>query len=322
MSIIKTGRKAVDIATAQKAFPAIVGMLVLMLFFPQSGFYSAYNLIDLLNSTSILLILAFGVTLTVISGGCDLSIGGILAVSGVIAIQLMNVLPMWLAIAVTLLTGAFMGFVNGFLVVQQKTEPFIITLGTGLLLTGVAQQLTDARPIVCNNPHFVELAHGRLLFFIPNLVMVMLVVFLLTHLLMRYTQFGRNCYAIGGDYEVAMNSGINVVKTKWLTFVICGFLSALAGIMLSAKLNSGSSIYGESSALVVNCGVVVGGTSFAGGVGGIPQSALGLLVFGILANAMNMLGIQSYIQILLQGGVIVGIIWLDCFTNKRKRESV
>jgi ribose/xylose/arabinose/galactoside ABC-type transport system permease subunit len=119
-----------------------------------------------------------------------------------------------------------------------------------------------------------------------------------------------------------MNSGINVVKTKWLTFVICGFLSALAGIMLSAKLNSGSSIYGESSALVVNCGVVVGGTSFAGGVGGIPQSALGLLVFGILANAMNMLGIQSYIQILLQGGVIVGIIWLDCFTNKRKRESV
>jgi ribose transport system permease protein len=157
---------------------------------------------------------------------------------------------------------------------------------------------------------------------VPNLVIIMVVIFALSAWLMRYTQFGRNLYAIGGDYEVARYSGIDVVRTKWLAFVISGACAALAGVLLSSKLNTGSAIYGEMTALVVNCGVVVGGTSFAGGIGGIPQSALGLLVFGMLDNAMNMLNITSYVQIGLKGIVIVGIIWLDCFVQKRKREAV
>ena len=308
------------LATKQKAFLAIVGMLAVMAFFP-TNFYTAFNLLDMLNSTSILLILAFGVTLTVISGGCDLSIGGILVVAGIIAIKLLDVMPMWAAILCALAFGAFVGFVNGFLVVQQKTEPFIITLGMGMLLTGVAQQLTDARPVPASNPDFMMIGNGDF-FGVPYLVIIMLVCFAAAHWLMRYTAYGRNLYAIGGDYEVALYSGINVVRTKWIAFVISGMAAALAGVLLSSKLNTGSSIYSETAALIVNCGVVVGGTSFAGGIGGIPQSALGLLVFGILDNAMNMLGISSYIQILLKGAVIVGIIWMDCFYRKRKRELV
>ena len=314
------GTSLLALATKQKAFLAIVGMLVAMAFFP-TNFYTAFNLLDMLNSTSILLILAFGVTLTVISGGCDLSIGGILVVAGIIAIKLLDVMPMWAAILCALAFGAFVGFVNGFLVVQQKTEPFIITLGMGMLLTGVAQQLTDARPVPASNPDFMMIGNGDF-FGVPYLVIIMLVCFVAAHWLMRYTAYGRNLYAIGGDYEVALYSGINVVRTKWMAFVISGMAAALAGVLLSSKLNTGSSIYGETAALIVNCGVVVGGTSFAGGIGGIPQSALGLLVFGILDNAMNMLGISSYIQILLKGAVIVGIIWMDCFYQKRKRELV
>ena len=314
------GTSLLALATKQKAFLAIVGMLVAMAFFP-TNFYTAFNLLDMLNSTSILLILAFGVTLTVISGGCDLSIGGILVVAGIIAIKLLDVMPMWAAILCALAFGAFVGFVNGFLVVQQKTEPFIITLGMGMLLTGVAQQLTDARPVPASNPDFMMIGNGDF-FGVPYLVIIMLVCFAAAHWLMRYTAYGRNLYAIGGDYEVALYSGINVVRTKWMAFVISGMAAALAGVLLSSKLNTGSSIYGETAALIVNCGVVVGGTSFAGGIGGIPQSALGLLVFGILDNAMNMLGISSYIQILLKGSVIVGIIWMDCFYRKRKRELV
>ena len=308
------------LATKQKAFLAIVGMLAVMAFFP-TNFYTAFNLLDMLNSTSILLILAFGVTLTVISGGCDLSIGGILVVAGIIAIKLLDVMPIWAAILCAVAFGAFVGFINGFLVVQQKTEPFIITLGMGMLLTGVAQQLTDARPVPASNPDFMMIGNGDF-FGVPYLVIIMLVCFVAAHWLMRYTAYGRNLYAIGGDYEVALYSGINVVRTKWIAFVISGAAAALAGVLLSSKLNTGSSIYGETAALIVNCGVVVGGTSFAGGIGGIPQSALGLLVFGILDNAMNMLGISSYIQILLKGSVIVGIIWMDCFYRKRKRELV
>ena len=314
------GTSLLALATKQKAFLAIVGMLAVMAFFP-TNFYTAFNLLDMLNSTSILLILAFGVTLTVISGGCDLSIGGILVVAGIIAIKLLDVMPMWAAILCALAFGAFVGFINGFLVVQQKTEPFIITLGMGMLLTGVAQQLTDARPVPASNPDFMMIGNGDF-FGVPYLVIIMLACFVAAHWLMRYTAYGRNLYAIGGDYEVALYSGINVVRTKWIAFVISGMAAALAGVLLSSKLNTGSSIYGETAALIVNCGVVVGGTSFAGGIGGIPQSALGLLVFGILDNAMNMLGISSYIQILLKGAVIVGIIWMDCFYRKRKRELV
>ena len=320
MSIIASSSPLLRLATKQKAFVAIVGMLLLMAFFP-TNFYTVFNLLDMLNSTSILLILAFGVTLTVISAGCDLSIGGIMVVAGIVAIKLLDVMPMWGAIVVALIFGALVGAINGFLVVHQKTEPFIITLGTGMLLTGVAQQLTDARPVPASNPDFMMIGNGDF-YGVPYLVIIMLVCFAATHWLMRYTQYGRNLYAIGGDYEVAMYSGINVVRTKWLAFVISGVAAALAGVLLSSKLNTGSSIYGETAALVVNCGVVVGGTSFAGGIGGIPQSALGLLVFGILDNAMNMLGISSYVQILLKGSAIVGIIYMDCFYQKRKRELV
>jgi ribose/xylose/arabinose/galactoside ABC-type transport system permease subunit len=157
---------------------------------------------------------------------------------------------------------------------------------------------------------------------VPNLVLIMLVCFAFSYWLMRYTQFGRNLYAIGGDYDVARYSGINVIRTKWIGFVISGAAAGLAGVLLSSKLNTGSPVYGETTALVVNCGVVVGGTSFAGGIGGIPQSALGLLVFGLLDNIMNMLNITSYYQVMLKGAVIVGIIWMDCFANKRRREFV
>ena len=150
----------------------------------------------------------------------------------------------------------------------------------------------------------------------------MLVCFAASYALMRFTAFGRNLYAIGGDYEVARYSGIDVIRTKWLAFVISGAAAGLAGVLLSSKLNTGSPVYGETTALVVNCGVVVGGTSFAGGIGGIPQSALGLLVFGLLDNVMNMLGITSYYQVLLKGAVIVTIIWMDCFNQKLKREAV
>ncbi len=314
-------KTVVKFASQQKALVAVLAMLVMMLFFP-TNFYTPFNLFDLLNSSSILIILACGVTMTVISGGVDLSIGGVLVVSGILAIQLMDSMNMWLAIFLALLFGAFVGFINGFLVVQQKTEPFIITLGMGMTLTGVAQQLTNARPVIAKNPAFDQLSNTKILGSITTLVLVMIVIIVISHYVMRYTQFGRNCYAIGGDYEVARYSGIDVIKTKWATFVISGVLAALAGILLSSKLNSGSSVYGESTAMIVNCGVVVGGISFAGGVGNIPKAVLGLLVFGVLDNALNMLSIQSYMQILVKGIVIIAIIWMDSYSRKRKRELV
>jgi ribose transport system permease protein len=308
------------ILNKQKAVPAIAIILIVMAF-SGTEFYTAYNVLDMLNSSSILVILGLGVTLTVIAGGCDLSIGGILVVSGILSIQLQDFMPMPLALALAVLFGTLVGVVNGFLVVQQKTEPFIITLGVGLALTGIAQQLSDAHPVPAKNSQFMMIANGDV-YGVPNLVIIMIIAFVFFAWLMRFTAFGRNLYAIGGDYDVARYSGINVIKEKWIAFVVSGTTAALGGVLLSSKLNTGSAIYGDFTALVVNCGVVVGGTSFAGGVGGIPQSALGLLVFGLLDNAMNMLTIPSWYQLMLKGAVIVAILWLDSHAQKRKRMAV
>ena len=139
---------------------------------------------------------------------------------------------------------------------------------------------------------------------------------------MRFTSFGRNCYAIGGNYEVAKYSGIKVVPIKWTAFVISGITAALAGVLLASRVNTGSSVYGDTTGMLVNCGVVIGGTSFAGGVGGIRESFIGLFVIQMLTNVMSMLGLDSYYQKLFEGILIVLIIGLDCFVRMRKRASV
>ena len=316
------GKRSLRALTKQKAIIAILIMLIVMLFF-KTKFYTSYNLLNVLKDAAVNEIIAFGVTLTVIAAGCDLSVGGVMCLSGIVSIQLINGgMNVWLAILIAVLCGAAVGFINGFLVVQQKTEAFIITLGTGMLIKGINQQLTDAHPVSCTNMEFMKIANGKIGGVLPNLALFMIVIGLLVYALLRYTSYGRNLYALGGDYDVAKYSGINVISTKWIAFILSGTLAAVAGVLLSSKLNTGSSIYGDDTALMVNCGVVVGGTSFAGGVGGILQSFIGLMVLQLLTNCMNMLGIAPYLQQVCQGIVIVAIIWLDCFGRKRKREDV
>jgi len=316
------GKRSLRALTKQKAIIAILIMLIMMLFF-KTNFYTSYNLRNVRKDAAVNESIAFGVTLTVIAAGCDLSVGGVMCLSGIVSIQLINSgMNMWLAILLAVLSGAAVGFINGFLVVQQKTEAFIITLGTGMLIKGINQQLTDAHPVSCTNMEFMKIANGKIGGVIPNLALYMIVIGLLIYALLRYTSYGRNLYALGGDYDVAKYSGINVISTKWIAFILSGALAAVAGVLLSSKLNTGSSIYGDDTALMVNCGVVVGGTSFAGGVGGILQSFIGLMVLQLLTNCMNMLGIAPYLQQVCQGVVIVAIIWLDCFGRKRKREDV
>lgn len=308
-------------ATNSKALLAIIIIMVIMIF-PKTNFYTTYNFIDILNSSAVNMILGFGVTIVVIAGGSDLSIGGTLSLSGIVTIKLMDKIGLVPAIIVSILLGAFIGFINGFLVVHQKTEPFIITLGMGLFLTGISQEITDGRSIAGTKEAFQKISNTKLVFGVTSLVLIMLLMLLLTHFLMRYTQFGNNCYAIGGNYEVALYSGIDVIKTKWMTFVLCGMIAAFAGVLQSAKLNSGSYVYGEPVAMLINCGVVIGGVSFAGGIGNIPKAAIGLLMIGVLQGAMFMLNIQSYVQTLITGLVVILVIWLDSYELKVKRETV
>lgn len=314
--------KVWKIISKQKAVIAILALMVMMLFF-NTTFYTAYNWLDMLRSTAILEIVAFGVTVAVICGGCDLSCGGTLCLGGIIAVMMVNSgTPIAIAVIMALLSGAVVGFINGFLVVHQKTEPFIITLGMGMLLKGICQQLTDAHPLTCKSKEFMQISNMKFFGSVPSLVVYMLILFIIFYCIMRFTSFGRNCYAIGGNYEVAKYSGIKVVPIKWAAFVISGVVSTLAGVLLSSRMNTGSSVYGDTTGMLVNCGVVIGGTSFAGGVGGMVESFIGLFVIQLLTNCMNQLGVDSYYQRLCEGILIVVIIGSDCFGRKLKRERV
>ena len=315
------GAKALRFIVRQKAVVVILLMLVTMLFF-DTGFYTKYNILDMLNSAAILEIMAFGVTLTIICGGIDFSVGAMMSLSGIITIILMRSMPLWCAIAISILCGALTGFVNGFLIVQHKTEPMIITLGMGMLLKGIAQQITDAHPVPAMNLKFMKLANGKVIAGVPNLIVIMLVMLVLFHCILRFTSFGRNCYAVGGDYNVAQMSGIHAKRVKWTSFVVSGMMAAFCGVLLASRLNTGSSIYGDTTALSVNCGCVVGGTSFGGGIGGIPQTFVGVLVLQMLENCMNMLGINAYVQQVCEGIIILLILWFDCYAKKKKAQAV
>ena len=306
MKASSIGKKTLRVITRQKAVVAIIVMMLMMLFF-DTKFYTSYSILEMLRSAAILEIVAFGVTVAVICGGCDLSVGGTLCLGGILAIMVMNAgLPIWLAFVVALAAGAAVGFINGFLVVQQKCEPFIITLGMGILLKGICQDISNA----------------KLFGAVPSLVVYMLLLGAAFYYLMRYTSYGRNCYAIGGNYDVAKYSGIKVIPIKWTAFVISGMTATLAGVLLSSRMNTGNSVYGDTTGMLVNCGVVIGGTSFAGGEGGILQSFIGLMAVQMLSTCMSALSVDGFWQKLIEGLMIVAIIAADCYSRKRKRENV
>jgi ribose transport system permease protein len=319
------------VLAVQKAFLAIILVVLAMAVFNQfpetkSQFFSEANFINLLKSSSIFLILATGETVVLIAGGVDLSIGGMMALSGVIVLLLINAgVPIPVAVFLCLLLGLAVGAINAFISVYQRSEPFIITLGMGIVLSGVGQQLTDAHPVSSSHPEFADLANLQILGPVPILVVVMLAVLGVVYWMLRSTSFGRNVYAVGGDYEVAKYSGINVRRTKAATYLICSLAATLGGVMLASQLNSASSIAGDNTPLYVVCAVVVGGTSVAGGIGGAIKSAIGLVLLGVLTNAFNMLRIESLVSYLPQallGVIIVSILWLDSYGRKRRREAV
>lgn len=310
------------ILSKQKAVLAVVIVIILMMFF-DTEFFTLYNWMNMFRSVAVIEIIGFGVTMAVLCAGCDLSVGGTMCLGGVVAVILINnQVPILFAIAGAVAAGAIVGFINGFLVVKQKTEPFIITLGMGILVKGISQQLTDARPLPSKNPDFMLLSNSKIGNGLPIIIIYMLILFVIFFCILRFTSYGRNCYAIGGNYEVAKNSGINVVLIKWSTFVISGGIAALAGVLLSSRMNTASSVYGDNTGMLVNCGVVIGGTSFAGGVGGILESFIGIFVMQLISNSMDCLSINEYKQQLFQGIIIVLIIGFDCLGRKIKRERV
>lgn len=281
-------------------------------------FMTLSNLLNIAQQTAINAIIAAGMTFVIISAGIDLSVGSILALAGVtMASALKAGAPVPLAILLCLAVGFLCGGVNGLLIARGKLPPFIATLGMMSVARGGALIFTDGRPVSGFAEGFRAIANGEFLA-VPHPVWVMLLVYLAAHLVLGRTKMGRYTYAIGGNEEAATLSGVNVPLYKSLVYGLSGLLSALAAVLLTARLNSAQPIAGMSYELDAIAATVIGGASLMGGEGRITGTLIGAFIMGILRNGLNLLGVSSFVQQTVIGSVIIVAVLLDMAIKKRR----
>jgi ribose transport system permease protein len=283
----------------------VVVVAAVALFVP--SFFQPSNMLNVGRQSAIVGIIAVGMTLVILTGGIDLSVGSILALSGVTtAILINNGLIVPLAIAAGMLVGVVAGIINGIGVAVLKVQPFIMTLATMVAIQGLSLRLTEGGPKQFPNrePFFTFIGSGSFLG-IPGPFIVFLLIAIAGILVLRYLAFGRYIYAIGGSIEAARLSGVRTTRTIILAYAISGLCAALAGVMTAARLGVGDPTAGSLSNLDAITAVVIGGTSLMGGIGGAVGTVFGAILLAILSNVMNLLGISPFDQQIVKGAVIV-----------------
>ncbi|APH03597.1 ABC transporter permease [Bacillus weihaiensis] len=298
----------------QKLGP-LVGLLLItvILSIVSPNFMTVDNMLNVLRQVSINALIAFGMTFVILTGGIDLSVGSILALaSAVTASLLASGMDPILAILVGLLAGAIMGAINGLIITKGKVAPFIATLATMTVFRGLTLVYTDGRPItgLSSSELFVLMGKGYV-GWIPVPVIWMLITYGILYFILKKTTFGRRVYAIGGNEEAAILSGIRTDRVKIWIYSLTGLLSALAGIILSSRLNSAQPTAGASYELDAIAAVVLGGTSLSGGRGWIFGTLVGALIIGVLNNGLNIMNVSSFYQQVVKGGVILLAVLLD-----------
>ncbi|MCA1023569.1 ribose ABC transporter permease [Halobacillus litoralis] len=298
----------------QKLGP-LVGLLVLITVVSiiNPSFLEPLNLLNLLRQVAINALIAYGMTFVILTGGIDLSVGSILALSSALMAGMMvsGIDPI-LAILIGCLLGALMGAVNGLLITKGKMAPFIATLATMTMFRGLTLVYTDGNPITGLGDSYAFQLFGRGYFLgIPVPAVTMLLAFAVLWVILHKTPFGRRTYAIGGNEKAAFISGINVSRVKILVYSLAGLLSALAGAILTSRLNSAQPTAGTSYELDAIAAVVLGGTSLSGGRGLIVGTLIGALIIGTLNNGLNLLGVSSFFQMVVKGVVIIIAVLMD-----------
>ncbi|EPF7614660.1 ribose ABC transporter permease [Vibrio metoecus] len=302
----------------QKSLIALL-FLVVVVSFLNPNFFTVDNLLNILRQTSVNAIIAVGMTLVILTAGIDLSVGSVLALCGAFAASLIAMeVPVLLAVPTALLAGAALGAISGIIIAKGKVQAFIATLVTMTLLRGVTMVYTDGRPI---STGFTDTADTFAWFGtgyalgIPVPVWLMVVVFAGAWYLLNHTRFGRYVYAVGGNESATRLSGINVDRVKIGVYAICGLLAALAGIIVTSRLSSAQPTAGMGYELDAIAAVVLGGTSLMGGKGRIMGTLIGALIIGFLNNALNLLDVSSYYQMIAKAVVILLAVLVD---NKNK----
>ncbi|MBV8081744.1 MAG: ABC transporter permease [Candidatus Eremiobacteraeota bacterium] len=286
-------------------------------------FLAPGNVVNVLRQISVNAILASGQTFVIITAGIDLSVGSLIALTGVLMAGVLGAessiaLGVILATLVGVSVGGAAGAINGLPVVRFNLPPFITTLAMMLMARGAAFLYTGGKPIEIDNPAFNYIGSGLIgvghAFGIPGVpvpVIIMLAIVAAGHFMLTRTRFGRYVYAIGGNEEAARLSGVNVFAVKLSVYIISGALAGIASLLLAGRLNSGIPQSGQGYELQSIAAVVVGGTSLAGGRGSLVGTFVGALLIGMLYNLMNLLNVQSYAQDVVLGAVILAAVLLD-----------
>lgn len=283
-------------------------------------FFTAENLLNVTLQTSITAIIAVGMTFVILTAGIDLSVGALVAITGVVSTSILKFnLPfsfsLPLGILVGLLVGALSGAAAGFFITRMNITPFIVTLALMTIWRGAAFMYTDGRPIWELPEGFSFLGSGRFLE-VPIPTVIMIAAYAWAYLVLTKTRFGRYVYAVGGNKEAARLAGVNTNRVLIGVYMICGVLSSLSGILLASRINSGQPNAGLMYELDVIAAVVVGGTSLFGGRGSIIGTFIGSMLIGVLRNGLNLLNVGSYVQQVVVGFVILLAVMLDQLRRK------
>ncbi|MHC4497869.1 MAG: ABC transporter permease [Planctomycetota bacterium] len=309
--------------TVKQTLPLTVAMAALLLFFGLRvpNFITPENMLDLVQQVSVNAILAFGMTLVILIGGIDLSVGALLALVGTTTAYVLTRGPseeqnLWL-LAVALLAGfgvaAAFGAINGICAAKTKMPPFIITLAMMLVARGAALRFNRGLPmhIPAEQEVFLALGNDRLFGAVPVPVIVMLTLFAVVAVLLHRTRFGQHLYAIGGNREAARFTGIPIVRNEIIVYLICSVLAGLAGMIHTSQLYSAEPASGVMFELNAIAAAVVGGTSFTGGRGTMYGTLIGAIIIGILDKGLNQAGVHFSLQYIVKGSVILTAVYLD-----------
>ena len=300
---------------------ALTAMILFLCVWPATAktFPTKTNLFNLLRQSSTNLMLACGMTMVIILGGIDLSVGSIIAMSGCFAAGAVvwGGMPEIVGLMLGVLSGLVFGLFNGAVIAWTNIPPFIVTLASMNLAKGIAYVFSGGKPIRCMTEAWKFLGAGYVLG-IPTPVWTMFIVFFLCVIFLNRTRIGRHIYAVGGNSTAAKFSGISTAKVKFTVFAISGTLAGLAGVTIASRLYSGTCTSGNAAEMDAIAAVVIGGTSMSGGSGKLGGTLIGALIIGILNNGLNLMGVNSDWQYIIKGIVILGAVYVDYLRTQKK----
>ena len=288
---------------------ALIVMIVGMSIFKRESFLTVLNITNLVKQIATNALLAFALTYCLTTGFVDLSVGSHVALAGCVVVTLINMgVPVWLAILIVLIIGLIVGGTNGVIFAYTGMPAYVITLAMQNVLRGAAYLMNDGATISCRSEAFFAYANNRLFGIIPYPLLIIVGVGIILHIIMSRTVFGRHMYAVGGNQATAIYSGVNVKRVRVVVYTISGLLAALAGTITASRVFSGQPTVGVGFEGEAIAAAVLGGTSFTGGKGTIPGTIIGILVMGVMSNAMNLLEISYYWQLVVKGlGILIAV---------------